>query len=153
MYGDSIEAPAGVAATAATAYRFALTLGVAALGVVAVVALAGREGGARDGEAPVPPVVTPAAMIGRSEFRFAGEPAPPPTYLFIVGSEAARRELTGALEAEAVVRTATDEPARVTWVVIAGSDAAADAIAEAVQRDAAMVSAHTVTAVEVIDLR
>jgi hypothetical protein len=153
MDGDSITAQPGPAAVAAFLFRFALTVGLAVTGVVVVVALAGREAG--EPPATASGRATQAASVSAapiSDFRLSGKFAPQ-AYFLIVASEEARMDLTRALSQESLVREILQEPARVTWVVAVGSDAEAEAVAEAVAGDASIPTEGGITSIQVLDLR
>jgi hypothetical protein len=111
--------------------RFVLTAGLAVLGVIAAVAFAGREAptsermaGHADGGAPNKVENEPQMPF----IHTGGVPISSAVYLFLVSSDEARADLSLALEAEAMVRTATHEPQRRTWIVIAETPEQVDAV-------------------------
>ncbi len=117
----------------------ALTLGLASLLVVGV--LKDRPGNEAGSEppfvraptpAPPPPLDWPAPSPDGAVHREA--------ILFFVASEEERATLAAVLDGEARIDGLTGEPARVAWVVVVSTDAAAAELARIVADDESAVA-------------
>ncbi len=147
MEVESLEDRGGLAEGVRAGLHFMVTLGVAALGVVAVVALAGRED-SREGPAPETLPTTAAVAAPQPTTLVLAGPPVPQAVIFLVSSESARAQIAGVLEAESTVRTTTHEPQRPAWVVVAESEAQAGAVLA----DAA-IAYDSGRAIQVVDYR